>query len=345
LTYTLIDADGPRQVEPRDTLVFPQTQIGGRSELTFQISNSGNEAETISGIGVGGTVFALGGLPSLPAPLNAGQTISFTMAFEPDRIGPQNATLAVNAASFTLTGIGADVPELPRVSFSTSGGNVNAADAVPISLEIAESFPVDIEGTLSLTFDTAAFANDPTIQFSTGGRNARFRIAKGRTEAIFPGNLTTNPFLTGTVAGTITVSATFETEAGGVDITPDTVPEVEFTVGKAEPSLLRLVLGTTGQGRFSVQVTGFATSRTVSQLQITFVGVAGSNVTTPSLTAEVSSEFGTYYGGNQSASFGSQFTATVNFTVNDGEFEDLSAVSITASNENGQSNPVSLTLN
>ncbi len=345
LTYTLIDADGPRQVDPRDTIVFPQTQIGGSSALTFEISNSGNEAETISGVGVGGTVFVLGSLPSLPAPLNAGQTISFTMSFEPDRLGPQNATLAVNAATFTLTGVGDEVPDLPRVSFSTSGGNVNAADAVPISLSIAEAFPVDIEGTLSLTFDTSAFANDPTIQFSTGGRTARFRIAKGSTEAIFPGNVSTNPFLTGTVAGTITLSATFETEAGGVDITPDTVPEVSFAVGKAQPSLLRVVLGNTGQGGFSLQVTGFATSRTVSELQITFAGIPGSNVTTPSLTADVASVFGTYYGGNQSAGFGSQFTATVNFTVNDGSFEDLSSVSITAANENGQSNSVNLTLN
>ena len=345
LTYTLIDADGPRRLEARDTIVFPQTQLGATSELTFEISNSGNEAETISGIGVGGGVYTLANLAALPAPLNAGQKISFTMSFEPDRLGPQSATLAINAATFTLTGIGAEVPDLPAVSFSTSGGNVGAADSVPVSLAIAGAFPVDIEGSLNLTFDTAAFANDPTIQFATGGRSAQFRIPKGETNAIFRGNLASNPFLTGTVAGTITLSATFATESGNVDITPDDAPEVEFTVNKAAPSLRTLVLGTTGQGRFSVQLTGFATSRTVSQLQITFAGVSGSNVTTPSLTAEVSTAFGTYYGSNQSASFGSQFTATVNFTVNDGEFEDLSSLSITASNENGQSNAASLTLN
>ena len=345
LTYTLVDADGSKQIEPRDTIVFPQTQVGGASEVTLQISNSGNESETLSGIGVGAGAFSLRNLPELPSPLQADQTITFAIVFEPERLGPQSAMLAVNAANFTLSGVGENVPDLPAVSFSTSGGTVAAADSVPISLSIAEVFPVDIKGVLRLTFDTEAFSNAPTIQFSTGGRNASFRIPKGRTEAIFPGNLTTNPFLTGTVAGTITASATFATEAGSVDITPDTIPEVVFTVTKAAPLLRSMTLGSTGQGRFSVLVTGFATSRTVSQLQIAFAGVTGADITTPNLTADVADAFTLYYGSNQSANFGSLFTATVAFTVNEGEFEDLSTVTITAANELGQSNPVSLTLN
>ena len=345
LTYTLVGADGSKQIEPRDTIVFPQTQVGGASEVTLQISNSGNESETLSGIGVGAGAFSLRNLPELPSPLQADQTITFAIVFEPERLGPQSAMLAVNAANFTLSGVGENVSDLPAVSFSTSGGTVAAADSVPISLSIAEAFPVDLKGVLRLTFDTEVFSNAPTIQFSTGGRNASFRIPKGRTEAIFPGNLTTNPFLTGTVAGTITASATFATEAGSVDITPDTIPEVVFTVTKAAPLLRSMTLGSTGQGRFSVLITGFATSRTVSQLQIAFAGVTGADITTPNLTADVSDPFTLYYGSNQSASFGSLFTATVAFTVNEGEFEDLSTVTITAANELGQSNPVSLTLN
>ena len=345
LTYTLVGPDGSQQIEPRDTIVFPQTQVGGASEVTLQISNSGNESETLSGIGVGDGAFSLRNLPELPSLLQADQTITFAIVFEPERLGPQGAMLTVNAASFTLSGVGENVPDLPAVSFSTSGGTVAAADSVPISLSIAEVFPVDIKGVLRLTFDTEAFSNAPTIQFSTGGRNASFRIPKGRTEAIFPGNLMANPFLTGTVAGTITASATFATEAGSVDITPDTIPEVVFTVTKAAPLLRSMTLGSTGQGRFSVLVTGFATSRTVSQLQIAFAGVTGADITTPNLTADVSDPFTLYYGSNQSANFGSLFTATVVFDVNEGEFEDLSTVTITAANELGQSNPVSLTLN
>ncbi len=348
-TYTLIDADGPRQIEPRDAIVFPQTPVGGASELTLQISNSGNEAGTLAGIGVGAGVFSLNDLPALPASLNVDQTISVAIVFKPDRLGPQTATLAVNTAaltaSFTLNGIGAGAPDLPAVSFSTSGGTVAPAGFVPLGLSIAESFPVDIEGVLRLTFDTAVFSNDPTIQFSTGGRNAPFLIPKGETQAVFSGDLTLNSFLTGTVAGAITASATFTVGDGRVDITPDAAPEVVFTVNRAAPSLRSLVLGSTGQGRFSVLATGFATSRTVSELQIAFAGTSGSNLATSNLTVDVFDSFTLYYAGPQSSSFGSLFTATINFTVDEGEFEDLSTVTVTAANEMGQSNPVSLTLN
>lgn len=349
LSYTLTGADGPRQIEPRDPIVFPQTPIGDSSEMTLQISNSGNTGVTLSGVGVGAGAFSLKGLPALPASLDMEQTISVVIVFEPNRLGPQNAMLAVNTttspANFTLNGIGAEAPDLPAVSFSNSGGTVAAADFVPLGLSIAEAFPVDIEGVLRLTFDSTAFANDPSIQFSTGGRSVPFRIPEGQTAAMFPGNLTSNPFLTGTVAGAITASATFAIADGQVNITPDTAPEAVFTVVPAAPSLRNLTLGATGQGRFSVQVIGFATSRSVSRLEIAFSGASGANIATTNLTADVADAFTLYYAGNQSAAFGSLFLATVNFAVEEGNFEDLTAVTITAVNDLGQSNPVSLTLN
>lgn len=348
LSYALTGADGPRQIEPRDPIVFPQTRVGDSSEMTLQISNSGNTDVTLSGVGVGDGAFSLKGLPALPASLDAEQTISVTVVFEPNRLGPQNASLAVNTATstanFTLNGIG-EKPDLSAVSFSNTGGAVEPADTVPLGLSIADPLPVDIQGALRLSFDSAAFSNDPSIQFSTGGRAASFTIPKGRTEAVFPGNLTVNPFLTGTVAGAITASATFAVADGRVDITPDAAPEAVFTVVPAAPSLRNLTLGNTGQGRFSVQVTGFATARSVSRLQIVFSGASGANLSTANLTADVADAFTLYYAGNQSSAFGSLFMATVNFTVEEGNFEDLSAVTITAENELGQSNPVSLTLN
>ena len=347
LSYSLTGADGPRQIEPRDPIVFPQTRVGDSSEMTLQISNSGNTGVTLAGVGVGdggGVAFSLKGLPDLPASLDVEQTISVTIVFEPNGLGPQNASLAVHTATstanFTLNGIGAGVPDLPAVSFSNSGGTVAAADFVPLGLSIAEAFPVDIEGMLRLSFDSAAFSNDPSILFPTGEKEARFTIPQGRTEAVFSGNLTATPFQTGTVAGAITVSATFA--VGRVDITPDAAPEAVFTVVPAAPLLRYLALGNTGQGRFSVQVTGFATARSVSRLQIVF---SGANIAMANLTADVADAFTLYYAGNQSVASGSSFVATVNFTVEEGNFEDLSTVTITAENELGQSNPVSLTLN
>ena len=161
------------------------------------------------------------------------------------------------------------------------------------------------------------------------------------------------------VAGEIIVTARFVSVTDGIprsieeaqaqdaaiEITPDTAPEVRFNVMEAAPVLQRVALGSTGQGRFTLQVTGFATSRSVDSLSFGFTGAPGSDLRTPTLEADVTQNFRTYYGGNQSASFGSQFTATVEFMLDEGLFEDVGNVSVTAANGSGTSNSVSLSLN
>ncbi len=256
-----------------------------------------------------------------------------------------------------------EIVDLPEVRFSEAGGVVSSAEQIPLEVGLEQPYPTDIVGVLLLVFETRAFTNDPAIQWATGGRQAVFEIPAGETKAVFAGNASTNTFQTGTVAGGITVTAQFfvdtrtgssaapggqgnaDGQSGGVDITPDTEPELRFEVLEAAPVLQRAALGSTGQGRFSVAITGYATSRTVDSLSFSFSGVSGSHLTTPSLEADVGSSFSTYYGGNQSAAFGSQFTATVEFTLDEGAFEDLSSLSVSAANGLGASNSVSLQLN
>ncbi len=255
-----------------------------------------------------------------------------------------------------------EIDELPAVSFTHVGGTVAAADQVALGLDLAEPYGSDLAGVVLLRFETRVFSNDPAIQWSTGGREAIFRIPAGQTAAVFAGG-TTNAFQTGTVAGGITASArlfldTQELEdafllGGGiqaaaqiaVDVSPAELPEVRFDVLEAAPVLQRAVLGSTGQGRFSVQVTGYSTVRAVSSLSFEFAGVGSANLTNPSVSVDATESFYTYYGGNQSSSFGSQFTVTVDFTLDSGVYEDIRSVSVTASNSLGESNAVSLTLN
>ena len=252
-----------------------------------------------------------------------------------------------------------EIPALPEVSFSSSGETVGAAEQIPLGLSIARAYSTDIVGALFLSFETRVFTSDPAVQWATGGRAVPFTILQGATTAVFSNELTTNAFQTGTVAGEIVVTARFvsvtegiprsveeaQAQASAIEITPDAVPEARFNVMEAAPVLQRVALGSTGQGSFTVQVTGFATSRNVDSLSFGFAGVAGSDLRTPNLEADVTQIFQTYYGGTQSASFGSQFTATVAFTLDEGVFEDLSDVSVTAANASGTSNSVSLSLN
>ncbi len=253
-----------------------------------------------------------------------------------------------------------EIPALPEVRFSHAGGTVGSAEQVELDVSLDAAYATDVVGILELAFETRSFASDPAIQWSTGGRQAAFLIVAGSTDAIFTGRVGSTAFQTGTVAGEIVVTARFfsvpdgfenvpaDPQAqlqAGAEITPEMAPELRFNVMEAAPALSQVALGSTGQGRFSLQVTGYSTVREVNSLSFAFTGTAGSDLQTPALEADVSQSFRTYYSGNQSASFGSQFTATVEFALDDGVFEDLSNVSVTAANGSGQSNSVSLSLN
>ena len=250
-----------------------------------------------------------------------------------------------------------EIPALPEVIFSQSGGTVNSADQVTLSVSLSDPYPGDVVGFLELRFETRVIADDPAIRWVTGGRQAAFQIPAGETQAVFLGSTAENTFQTGTVAGEIQMTAQFysvrDIEAissiaqavnTATDITPDTVPGLRFSVMEAAPVLQRVVLGSTSSGRFTMQVTGHATTRSVDSMAFTLAGRPGSLLTTPDLQAEVSQSFATYYAGNQSNAFGSQFTATVEFFMDEGVFEDLASMSVTATNGMGTSNSVSVQL-
>jgi hypothetical protein len=342
-------------VQSGDTIVFGAKD----ASVAIVATNIRQSVQRIDGIRLTGD-FRLVESPSFPHNVGPGESFSVRIAPIVEAPGELSGELLIGDAYFPVR---ADVPTLPGVRFSEAGGVVDSAAQIPLEVSLEGPYPTDIVGVLLLGFETRAFTNDPAIQWATGGRQAVFEIPAGETQPIFAGNVSTNTFQTGTVAGAITVTAQFfvdtrsgssgatggqgdaSGQSGGVEITPDTAPELRFEVMEAAPVLQRVALGTTAQGRFSVQITGYATSRTVDSLSFSFSGVSGSNLTTPNLEADVGTSFSTYYGGSQSAAFGSQFTATVEFTLDEGVFEDLSSLSVGAANGLGASNSVSLQLN
>ena len=274
------------------------------------------------------------------------------------RFATEPAQVDVTPASVPELRFSVELDPLPEVIFSEAGGTASGGGQVSLGLTLAEPYPTDIAGFLELRFETRAFTTDPAIQWASGGRLAAFGIPAGSTDAVYLDLGTTNAFQTGTVAGDIVVTAQFfsvpdvlaitslpQAQAVAANITPSTAPQVRFRVMEGAPVLSRLDLGTTGQGRFNLQITGYATTRSVESMSFAFSGTAGSLLRTPELEADVSQAFTTFYGSNQSASFGSQFTATVQFSLDEGVFEDVAQVTVTASNSEGISNSVTLNLN
>ncbi len=315
----------------------------GRRQLSFQIA-AGTTAATFGADHNDSTQFS--------APTVAG-LLTVTAQFLTEDGGVNITPDPAPEVEFEL-----DIEELPEVRFSQSGGTVAAGEQVELKVSLGGRYETDIVGVLNLAFETRAFVNDPAIQWATGGRQAWFTVLAGSTEAIFTGNSTANAFQSGTVAGQIVVTAQFysvpdgianvrieQATASSANITPDAIPELRFSLHEAAPLLKRAALGSTGQGGFSIQVTGYATNRSVDSLSFTFTAAGGASLGTTDFNVDVASSFETYFGSNQSAASGSQFTVTVAFSLDEGAFEDIRSVSITATNGIGTSNALTVNLN
>lgn len=340
----------PHDIAGSLNLEFESSEFGGGPDVVW--ANGGRQ--TSFTIAAGQTVASFAG-GAASAELRTGATagnLTVAARFVAEPWGVDVTPLAAPELSFEVT-----APAIPDISFTQSGGTVDAAEQVSVGLILAAPYRDDLVGVLALRFETRAVVSDPAIQWASGGREARFEIPAGETQAAFMGgDATANAFQTGTVAGEIVIvpqlfvvpdSAPGQASAqapGAVNVTPDSAPELRYTVMEGAPVLRRIALGSSNQGRLAVQVTGFATNRSVSGLTVRLQGEQGAFLRTPDLEADVSHAFTTYYGGNQSSSFGSQFTATVEFIADEGSFDSLDSLTVSTSNSFGTSNAVTLDL-
>ena len=206
-------------------------------------------------------------------------------------------------------------------------------DQPAVGVSLANPYPVALSGQLTLSFapDAVVPVDDPAIQFSTGGRTVSFTIAANATQASFPAS--TLQLQTGSVAGTITI--TVKLEAGGADITPSPAPTHTITIARSAPVIRALKLVTTASG-FEVWITGYATSREITQAAVHFTPAAGSNLQTTDVTVPMGDAAKQWYQDAGSQAYGSQFTIVQPFTMT-GSANAVSSVSVTLANTAGTS--------
>jgi hypothetical protein len=323
------------------TVTFPNTTVGTRAAQSIVITNTGNTPARVAAIALTGEGFLLERLPALPVTLAAGQAAEFTVAFAPAAVGAANGAVQIDQQRINVAGVGVPPPPLPAVNYTGASGTVEPGVQPAVGLSIGESYPLDLSGRLVLSFTSEAFADDPAIQFSTGGRTINFTIPAGTTTAVFGRDATEVQFQTGTVAGAITLAASFTT--GAVDLTPQPAPVRTLTVEGRAPRLRGILIGNRTASSFEVVLTGFSTLRSVTELNLQFAPAPGSDLQTTSLAVNVDVPFSTWYRSGASIQFGSQFTAVVVIQVS-GDMNAVQSVTATASNARGASAPVNLNL-
>jgi hypothetical protein len=171
-------------------------------------------------------------------------------------------------------------------------------------------------------------ADDPSIQFASGGRTAQVAIPAGDTTGV-----TSVGVQTGTVAGTITITA--QLFAGTVNVTPTPAPSQSITVTAGAPVITSVTATRTSTG-FTVTVTGYASNRDVETGAYQFSATDGADLLTNQLSTSITSLFTQWYGSSSSAPFGSQFTLSQPFTVN-GSPSSVLSVTVTLTNALGTS--------
>jgi hypothetical protein len=215
---------------------------------------------------------------------------------------------------------------------------------------LAEPYPVAISGTLTLGVASGSLPADPAVQFSTGGRSVAFVIPANSTQATFGTQGTQIGLQTGTVASNVELTPSFATQAGNVDLTPPSPSLLRFTVAQAAPTLISARLVSQSTTSFVIGITGFTTTRTLTNLQVRFTPATGVNLGTSQFTLDLQQIAATWFRATASQAFGGQFAVSIPFnlqgTLPDGNpaINGISSISVSANNEVGASNPLEVRL-
>ena len=340
LSVSVTVASATTTVPNLGTAFYPNTIVGSNQQSIVTVTNTGNVAATVSTISVAGASFTLSATPALPANLSPGSTLSFPVVFAPNALGTITGTLAINGLSIALQGAGTTPPALPDYSFTGASGTATPLQQPSVGLQLANSYPIDLTGTLTISFASAAFVDDPEIQFSSSGRTVKFTIPANTTTALF-GQSQQIQFQSGTIAGSITLTPAFT--IGTVNLTPSSPTVKTFQVAAGVPQIRTVQITNTTASSFQILITGYSTTRSVTGLTLNFAPASGSDLKTTSISISADSAFSSWYQTAASATVGSQFTATVTINVN-GVVSAVQSVGVVASNAQGNSSLVSASL-
>jgi hypothetical protein len=170
------------------------------------------------------------------------------------------------------------------------------------------------------------------LQFSSGSRTVNFTIPANSLNAVFP---TPVMLLTGTVAGTVQMNASFT--GGPSDLLAGT------TVIAPDAPQMTAVDATLTGNTIVVRVTGYSVNRSVSNVIFGFDVQTASGIQRIDAPRSVDADFSNWYQNPQSSAFGSAYVFSQSFTVQ-GDASTIRSVAVTLSNTLGSTASAATTL-
>jgi len=340
LTFSYISSAGTITVTTGGAVDFIPVAISQSEKVTFVVTNSGTSTATISNISTSAP-FSLTPAPALPLILAPGKSSQFGITFTPVSTAAVTGTLLIDSTQVELLGSGTAPPALPSYTFTGPSGNASPASQPGVGLTLASSYPVDLDGVLTLT-TSGSVGTDPNAEFSTGNRTVDFVIPANSTSANFAGEGSQILLQTGTVAETVTLTPSFAT-GGGVDVTPAAPTTLQFTVPSVAPFLVSAQIANETSNSFELVLIGYSTTRSLTSLSVTFNPASGFKIGTAQLTIDLTQVSAAWFQSSASIAFGGQFQITAPFTLqgtppkNQTLIESIASVTATVGNAVGTS--------
>jgi hypothetical protein len=202
------------------------------------------------------------------------------------------------------------------------------------------ALPDEFDGVVTLTFapNPTNIADDPGVTFvgtQTSTRSVNFVFPPNTTAATY--TIDNLMLQAGTVAGTVHLSLDSVTVAGK-PVTPNN-GAFTITIPLLPPVITNVRLLNRTKGGFDVEITGYSTSRDITQATFQFTAGAGGALSTTQLQPDIAATFTTYYQTDASAAVGSAFVYTQPFVAQTGDANVVTSISVTLTNSQGTSAP------
>ncbi len=256
------------------SLSFGSVNVGTATTKTVSLTNSGSAALTISNASVSGTGFSISGL-STPVTLNAGQSTSLTVSFDPAAAGNSVGSISItsnstgSASTVALSGTGVSLV-LNVTPSSVSFGSVATGTSNSQTITLSNA------GVVSLTISQALVSGSG---MSMTGMTAPLTIAAGKTSSF---NVVFDPAASGAVAGSVTLVSNATDSPLSIALSgTGTVSTQLLSVSPASLSFGNVTDGSTSQLSDTLTNTG------TSNVTISSVGASGTGFSLTSPTSSV----------------------------------------------------------
>ncbi|HEY3740595.1 MAG TPA: hypothetical protein VGL53_12160 [Bryobacteraceae bacterium] len=242
--------------------------------------------------------------PAFPLTLNPTQSAAVVLQFAPTATQSYSGAFVVGPVTVPLTGNGV----APAFAAPTIVVDSSLASGIQASLTITlpTPAPVAATGTLFLAFQpSVGSVDDPQIQFLLpAGRKIGFSFNAGDTVATI-GTAKSVNFQTGTTAGKLTFSATFQTPP----------QPVTATIAPQGIAIDSTIANIPNDSQATILLNGFDNTKSITQLAFTFYTVSGTSlavVPPGKITYDATKDFSQFF---QTSTAGGMFSLLAQFPV------------------------------